>query len=80
MTKKLAEFIENDDHRLETLIEKYPIELPINQVATFLNIAPSSVRSAVQNGTIGLSWLSSGADKRGYAIPTPLFVRWYLKN
>lgn len=80
MTTKLQKFIKDDDIRLEKLIDENPVELSVMAVADFLHMTTDSVRSVLEGESFGLTWKKPGASKRGYAIPTALFVRWYLKN
>ena len=76
----IAEFIKAGNAKLEELIEKYPRQLPVPVVAELLGSSENNIRQAVEDSEIGLSWRKAGKLKRGFCIPTGLFIRWYTKG
>lgn len=73
----ISEYLQADNERIEKLIEEHPHVLSPNDVAKFLDIDVRSIRSVLDNGMLGLAWRKEGCLSRGFAIPTPMFVRWY---
>ena len=64
----------------EEIIKKYPITIPITEVATLLGMTPKTVRAAIESGNLGgVTWRTPGALNKGFNIPTSPFVRWYMQ-
>lgn len=74
----IVQYLENDNNRLDKLIEAFPVSMPTSAAAEFLGIDVASMRAAIENGAIGLAWRKQGKTNHAYYIPTAQFVRWYL--
>ena len=74
----IKEFLDADMAKVEKLIEEYPINVPINKVAEFLEVNGETVRGMVVKGIFG-AWGQNTINKRFFVIPTANFVRWYLR-
>ncbi len=75
----LQEFIQEDNSKVEQLINQYPIKIPVPVISDFLHMSEDSTRSAIENGSLcGLCWHKVGKANKGYCVPTGTFVRWYL--
>lgn len=77
-SEKVSAFLAEDNAKLDKLLEGNPKSLSAMQIAEFLNMDVTSVRSAIENNTFGLSWRKSGSARKAYNVPTAQFVRWYL--
>lgn len=55
MSEHIAEFLKNDEAKVEEMIKKYPITIPITEVATLLGMSPKTVRAAIESGNLGVS-------------------------
>ena len=78
MTEKIRAFIDTDNQKLEQIIEKYPLSVPVPIAAEFLGRHQDTLRSALEDGRLGFSERKLGKVNRGFVIPTGHFVRWYL--
>ena len=78
MTEKIRAFIDTDNQKLEQIIEKYPLSVPVPIAAEFLDCHQDTLRSALEDGRLGFSERKLGKVNRGFVIPTGHFVRWYL--
>lgn len=70
------EVLRERNAELIRLCEKYPISIPVNEVAKYLHIKPASLRYAIAQGKIkgAISWQSPGGKNTGYSIQTlPFF-------
>lgn len=79
VSEKLRRFLEDDNERIDKLIEENPHSVSITEIARFLNMDIASVRAAIENDTFGIAWKKAGSARHGYFIPTAQFVRWYLR-
>ena len=69
-------FIKHRLAELQALCEKYPIEIPLVEVAKFLHIHPESLRMAIMQGTCGfcaLAWKKPGGKNSAFSIQTMPF-------
>ena len=58
---------------LKALCEKYPVEIPLDEVARYLHIKPESLRYSIMQGTCGfsaLAWKRPGGKTSAYSIQT----------
>ena len=78
MTEKIKAFIDTDNQKLEQIIEKYPLSVPVPIAAEFFGCHQDTLRSALEDGRLGFSERKLGKVNRGFVIPTGHFVRWYL--
>lgn len=67
---------------LDTLIDQYPIRLPLPEVARFLGTESESLRAAIDGGGFspGYSWKKVGMKNKGYSILTTSFYFWYTQH
>ncbi|MCM1023854.1 MAG: hypothetical protein NC395_07320 [Prevotella sp.] len=75
---KVMSFLNDDLNKIDALIERYPLRIPIPAVADFFSMDENSVRAAVEGGAFGFAWRKSGKANKAYCVPTAQFVRWYL--
>jgi len=76
----IAEFIKQDNEKLEEIIAKYPRQIPVLVISELVGADIDSVRQAIESNQIGLSWRKANKLNRGFCIPTGLFIRWYTKG
>lgn len=79
MTDVIKKFMDNDDQKIERLISEYPVSVPTKVAADFLGIDAASMRAIISDNTVGLSWKKEGKLNKGFFIPTPQFLRWYMR-
>ena len=80
MSENITEFLKNDEAKVEEMIKKYPITIPIAEVAALLGMTPKTVRAAIEDGNLGgITWRTPGALNKGFSVPTSPFVRWYMQ-
>lgn len=84
MTRKpedtLTKFLEAEREWINSIIETYPQQIPVNPIAEHWGCEASSVRAAIeQSPTFGVFWKKVGGVNKKYLIPTGLFVLWYCK-
>jgi hypothetical protein len=76
----MPDFIKKRKAELEELCEKYPIEIPLIEVAKFLHIHPDSLRLSIIQGTCGfsaLAWRKLGTERNSFSIQTLPFYLAY---
>lgn len=69
----MLESIKQRKAELESLCEKYPIEIPLIEVAKYLHIHPESLRFSIIQGTCGfsaLAWKKPGNQNSAFSIQT----------
>lgn len=79
MTDVIKDFLDSDDRKIEKLISEYPVSVPTKVAAEFLGIDCASLRAIINENTVGLSWKKEGKLNKGFFIPTPQFLRWYIR-
>lgn len=79
MTDVIKKFFEDDDAKIEKLIEEYPYNVPTKVAAEFLGVDTASMRAIVDDNRVGLSWRKEGKLNKGFFIPTANFLRWYMR-
>ena len=64
---------------LEELVKKYPINLPLNEVADFLDMNAEGLKAALMRGNapFGFSYQKADKGNRVNIIPTVKFYLWY---
>ena len=77
-TNNIKALLENDLDKVDALIEKYPLRIPIPVLADFLQMDENSTRAAVEGGAFGFAWRKAGKVNKAYCVPTAQFVRWHL--
>lgn len=67
---------------LHSLIDKYPLKIPITECAKFLEMDGDSLRACIENGNcpFGLGWLKNIRGNRAFHIPTATFYWWYTQS
>lgn len=62
------------------VVNKYPIYIPVAEVAAFLHMGPDALRASMEQNRcpFGFSWKLG--DRNGYKIPTIAFVSWLTKG
>lgn len=78
MSDTILNFIKSDDAKVENIIKKYPLQIPVAVAAELLGCHETSLREFLTNSNIGMSWLKPGKQNHGFCIPTAQFMRWYL--
>lgn len=68
--------------KLNELVEKYPLDIPVPEVAKLMGMKPECLRAAIDCGTFkpGFSWKKAGAQNKGYKIATIPFWQWYTQT
>ena len=68
--------------KLEDLINKYPIKLPLKEVADFLDMNVLGLRSALMRGNapFGFAYQKDDGGNRVMIIPTVKFYLWYTNT
>lgn len=65
---------------LTELCEKYPIEIPLTELANFLHIKPESLRLSIIQGTCGFcsfAWKRVGGTHYAFSVQTLPFYLAY---
>lgn len=67
---------------LKALCNKYPISIPIREAAKFLGVSEDGIRAACLQGRcpFAFGWVSAGAQRAGFKIPTMAFICWLTKG
>ena len=67
---------------LKELCRKYPVCIPVREVAHFLGMGEDGLRAACLQGRcpFGFGWTSAGADRSGFKVPTIAFLSWMTKG
>ena len=73
--------IENME-KLNALVEKYPIDIPLPEAAKLMGMNPESLRAAIDCGSFkpGYSWRKENTLNKGYKIATIPFYLWYTQT
>ena len=68
--------------KLNELVEKYPLDIPVPEVAKLMGMKPECLRAAIDCGTFkpGYSWRKGVAQNKGYKIATIPFYLWYTQS
>ena len=74
----IQEFMKKDTEKLADLIQKYPEQIPVPVLADFFGCGEDTLRSALENGCLGIAERKPGKLNRGFVVPTGHFVRWYM--
>lgn len=79
---KIPQPIMENMEKLNELVEKYPFDIPVTEVAKLLGMKPENLRAAIDCGTFkpGFSWRKGNAQNKGYKIATIPFWRWYTQT
>ena len=67
---------------LYSLIEEYPIKLPLKVVADFLDMNEEGLKAALmrKNVPFGFAYQKTDGGNRVIIIPTVTFVLWYTNS
>lgn len=76
--EKLNAFIVNDTNKLAEIVDKHPFQIPVPVLSDFFGCSEDTLRSALENGFLGIAERKPGKLNRGFVIPTGHFVRWYM--
>jgi hypothetical protein len=73
------EALREREKELKMLCEKYPVSIPLNEVAKYLHIKPENLRCAIAQGRVkgAISWSKPGCKNSAYSIQT---LPFYLEN
>ncbi|MBR2908057.1 MAG: hypothetical protein IKC26_10015 [Clostridia bacterium] len=65
--------------RLEELVKKYPLKLPLRAVADFLGMNEEGLKAALMRGNapFGFAYQKTDGAYRVIVIPTVKFYLWY---
>lgn len=69
----MPDFIKQRIAELNALCEKYPIEIPLIEVAKYLHVKPESLRMSIIQGTCGfsaLAWKKPGRQNSAFSVQT----------
>lgn len=77
--KGIPEPIKQRLDELDELVEKYPISIPLEAVASFLRMDGENLKACIDSGNckFALGWKKNVKGYRAYKIPTVTFYRWY---
>ena len=69
-------------NELEALVEKYPIKMPLREVAIFLDVNEEGLRAALMRGNapFGFAYQKEDGAYRVIVIPTVKFYLWYTNT
>lgn len=65
---------------LKALCEKYPVCIPIREVAKFLGASEDGIRAACLQGRCPFGYAWKIGERAGFKIPTMAFVCWLTKG
>lgn len=79
---KIPQPVVENMERLNALVEKYPIDIPLPEVAKLMGTNPDCLRAAIDCGSFkpGYSWRKEKALSKGYKIATIPFYLWYTQT
>lgn len=65
--------------KLEELVEKYPVKLPLREVASLLDMNEEGLKAALMRGNapFGFAYQKEDGGYRVIVIPTVKFYLWY---
>ncbi len=68
--------------KLEELVKKHPIKLPLQAVAEFLGVNEDGLRAALMrhNTPFGFAYQKENGGYRVMVIPTATFYLWYTNT
>jgi len=74
--------IVNKINELNNLITEYPISIPLEKAAAFLNTDGESLKAAIQQGKCSFAycWQKTIKGYRAFKIPTVTFYLWYTNG
>ena len=75
--ERINSYLNGNLEKLDELIAKHPVKIPVKDVAEFLQVDEESVRASIENGVFGMAWRRSGKLNKAFHIPTAQFVWWY---
>ena len=80
MTENARALIDAQMAELSSLIEAYPIYIPVRAAADFLHMKETGLRASIEQGAcpFGICWRAG--DRMAYKIPTVTFCAWYGKG
>ena len=63
--------------KLQEMLRRYPVYLPLSVVAKFLNMKPEGLRACIKQGRCPFGLGYEVDDKSAFKIPTETFYLWY---
>ena len=63
--------------KLQEMLRRYPVYLPLSVVAKFLNMKPEGLRACIKQGRCPFGLGYEVDDKSAFKIPTETFFLWY---
>ena len=68
--------------RLNDLVDKYPLKLPLREVAKFLDMNEEGLKAALMRGNapFGFAYQKEDGAYRVMVIPTVTFYLWYTNT
>ena len=63
--------------KLQEMLRRYPVYLPLSVVAKFLNMKPGGLRACIKQGRCPFGLGYEVDDKSAFKIPTETFYLWY---
>jgi len=63
--------------KLQEMLKRYPVYLPLSVVAKFLNMKPEGLRACIKQGRCPFGLGYEVDDKSAFKIPTETFYLWY---
>ncbi len=65
---------------LNRLVQEHPQDIPLPEVARFLNVDKEGLRRCIETGKcpFGISWQKSINGNRAFKIPSLTFYMWAL--
>ena len=70
--------ITNQLSALNSLVQQYPVSLPVTKIAEFLGCDGESVRAYLMMPySFGMGWQKDRKANRGFYVPTAKFYLWY---
>ena len=64
--------------KLQEMLKRYPVYLPLSVVAKFLNMKPEGLRACIKQGRCPFGLGYEVDDKSAFKIPTETFFLWYI--
>ena len=65
---------------LDKLIEAYPQDIPVHEMAKFLGKSAASLREMIEQGQCPFAFGGAGSLRRNFAVPAATFYLWYTKG
>ena len=76
MSENAKEILKERMDAMSTLIERYPLYIPVIAAAEFLHVGAEALRASIEQGKCPFRFCWRLGDRMAYKLPTLTFVCW----